>query len=61
MSDFKSVVGDFKGNPVISILTEDDKRVMSFGLSKAKAILSRIEDIKKFVEDNKEKVFTETN
>jgi len=44
--------GEYKGNPTISILL-GEKRIMGFGLKKAVAILESIEDIKKFVENNK--------
>ena len=52
---YKSEQGEFKGNKTISIMrnTEDgDKRVISFGIKKAQAILSQYEEIKKFVEEN---------
>ena len=48
---YKTEVGEFKGNKTISILN-GDKRVVSFGLSKAKAILASYEEIKAFVEAN---------
>ena len=48
---YKTEIGEFKGNKTISILS-GDKRVVSFGLSKAKAILASYEDIKAFVEAN---------
>lgn len=48
---FKTEVGDFKGSKTISIIS-DDKRVITFGLTKAKAILAAYEDIKSFVEAN---------
>lgn len=41
----------YKGNPTISIFS-GDKRILSFGLRKAKAILGVIEEIKSFVESN---------
>lgn len=53
----KTVLGDFKGNPTISIFEIGEggeakpMPVISFGLKKAKAILVSIEDIKKFVEE----------
>ncbi len=46
-------IGEFKGNPVISLpVGGSDRYPFTFGLSKAKAILEYIDDIKKFVEDN---------
>jgi len=49
-------VGEFKGHKTL-ILSDDsdtsEKYPFSFGLKKAKLILENIEDIKKFVEDNK--------
>lgn len=53
---FKSESGEFKGNKTFSVLTEDDRRVITFGLTKAKAILATIEDLKKFVEENEKKI-----
>jgi hypothetical protein len=52
---FKSESGEFKGSKTFSILTTDDKRVITFGVTKAKAILASIEDLKKFVEENDKK------
>ena len=50
---YKTETSDFKGHPTISITTEDgEKRVVSFGLKKAAAILECQEDIRKFVEAN---------
>ncbi len=49
-------IGEFKGNPVISLpVGGSDRYPFTFGLSKAKAILEYIDDIKKFVEDNDKK------
>lgn len=60
-SEYNSNTSEFKGSPVIGITTVDgDKRVISFGLKKAKAILSQVEAIKAFVEANdKEETTTE--
>lgn len=61
MSDnFKTTTGEYKGNKTISIKKEyenkdgetKDGHVLTFGVNKAKAILSVVDDIKKFVEDN---------
>lgn len=57
---YKNETGEFKGNKTFSIMKDyvnqdgetKEQRVMSFGLTKAKAILSQIEDIKKFVAEN---------
>ena len=48
---FKTEIGEFKGSKTISILF-GDRRVISFGVSKAKSILAVVDDIKKFVEDS---------
>lgn len=52
MSKFKTEQGEYKGAKTLRITTTDDKHVLSFGLSKAKAILESYEEIKKFVEAN---------
>jgi len=52
MADFKTEVGEFKGSKTIAISTSDDKRVITFGLTKAKAILESIDAIREFVEQN---------
>jgi hypothetical protein len=47
-------VGEYKGNPVISLFRdEDDRFPFTFGLSKAKLILENIDEIRKFVETHK--------
>ncbi len=47
---------EFKGRPVLVLKrNEEDKYPFSFGLSKAKLIVEAIEEIKKFVEENKDK------
>lgn len=51
MPGYNSETSTFKGNAVIGI-TNDDKRVISFGVKKAKAILSQVEAIKAFVDAN---------
>ncbi len=51
MDEYKTETGEFKGNKTISIFN-GEKRIVSFGLKKAKAILANIEDIKKFVNAN---------
>lgn len=46
--------GEFKGKPLLILKrSEDDQYPFSFGLSKAKLIVDNIEEIKKFVEENK--------
>ncbi|MFA5137634.1 MAG: hypothetical protein WC728_00255 [Elusimicrobiota bacterium] len=46
--------GEFKGNKTIVLKRSDDDRFpFQFGVSKAALILEHIEDIKKFVEENK--------
>jgi hypothetical protein len=47
---YNSETGSYNGNKTIS-LNNDDKRVISFGYKKAKAIVELYEDIKAFVED----------
>lgn len=51
MSDYNSTTGQFKGNATITI-NNGEKRVISFGLKKAKAIVAEYEAIKQFVEAN---------
>jgi hypothetical protein len=51
-------VGEYKGSAILTIFTGNNPNYkFSFGVSKAKAILNYLEDIKKFVEEheNKEK------
>ncbi len=46
--------GEFKGNKMIVLKRNaEDKFPFQFGLSKAALILDHIEDIRKFVEENK--------
>lgn len=54
--NFKTEVGDFKGSKTIAISTTDDKRVITFGLSKAKAILESVDAIRAFVDANDKSV-----
>ena len=53
----KTVTSVFGKHPIIEIYEdpkkEDDKCVIQFGLKKAEAILASIDEIKKFVEENK--------
>lgn len=47
-------ISEFAGKPFLAIYTvkngkESERPLISFGLAKAKAILSALEDIKKFV------------
>jgi len=45
---------EYKGKPILILKrNEEDKFPFSFGLSKARLILENIEEIKKFVEENK--------
>jgi len=51
-------IGEFAGKPFLAIHEvkddkESEKAVISFGLKKAEAILSALEEIKKFVEERK--------
>lgn len=46
--------GEYKGKPLLIIKrSEEDKYPFSFGVSKARMILDNLEQIKKFVEENK--------
>lgn len=46
--------GEYKGSKVITFKKDEtDKFPFSFGMAKAQIIVDHIEDIKKFVEDNK--------
>jgi len=49
---FTTEVGEFKGSKTISLF-KDGKRVISFGASKAKAIVECVEAIKDFISENK--------
>jgi hypothetical protein len=57
---FKTEEGEFKGSKTLKISTQDDKHVVTFGLTKAKAILASYEEIKKFVESNAKKTSEES-
>lgn len=47
---------EYRGNPIIILRRSDEDRFpFSFGLSKARLIVENIEEIKQFVEDNKDK------
>ena len=46
---------EFKGKPVLILKrSEEDKYPFSFGLSKARLIVEYIDEIKKFVDENKQ-------
>ena len=45
----KTDVREYKGNPVLSLLTDDGKIIVTFGLRKAKAILEAEKAIVEFV------------
>ena len=46
-------IGEFKGNPTITLKTrEDDRFGITMGLQKAKLILSHVDVLRKFVQDN---------
>ena len=48
-------ISEYKGSKVLVLKkNNDDKYPFSFGLSKAKLIIEHLDDIKKFVEENKE-------
>ena len=45
---------EYKGKPILVLRRNDeDKFPFSFGVSKARLIVEHIEEIKKFVEENK--------
>lgn len=47
---------EYRGNPIIILRrSEDDRFPFSFGISKAMLIVENFEEIKKFVEANKDK------
>ncbi len=47
---------EYRGNPIIILKRSgEDRFPFSFGLSKARLIVENMEDIKKFVEENKDK------
>jgi hypothetical protein len=46
---------EYKGKPILILKRdENDRFPFSFGLSKARLILDNLEEIKKFVEENKQ-------
>jgi len=48
---------EYQGRPVLVIKNSDqDKYPFQFGLKKAMLIVEHFEDIKKFIEDNKEEL-----
>lgn len=61
MKKTETIISDYRGSPIITIakkrvegVDEDDKyrNIIGFGLTKARAILENIEEIKRFVEEN---------
>ncbi len=50
---FKTETGEYMGNKTLTIKNATtDKRVITLGLGKAKALLANLEEIKKFVAEN---------
>ena len=48
----QALKGEYKGSPVITIfINENENYKFTFGLGKAKAILTYLDDIKDFVEE----------
>ena len=46
-------IGEYKGSPIITIFTGNNPNFkFSFGVSKAKAIITYLEEIKEFIEKN---------
>ena len=54
MSNYRVEQGEYKGSKTITIF-DGERRVISFGLTKAKAILSSVDDIENFVLKNTKK------
>lgn len=48
----KVQIGEFKGHKTLSIVDSLDRNIISFGLTKAKAILACVKDIESFVSAN---------
>lgn len=48
------IIGEYKGNPVIT-LPIGPRGVFTFGITKARAILKYLDDIKAFIEKNETK------
>ncbi len=48
-------VGEYKGNPVITLPIPGPRGRFSFGLTKARAIVKYLDDIKAFIEKNEPK------
>lgn len=59
-SGYTVEVAEFKGNKTIS-LSKGDKRIISFGLNKAKAVLACIDQIRDFVAKNDKALQPELN
>jgi hypothetical protein len=55
-------IGEFKGNVTITLKqNEEDRYGFTFGLTKAKLVIDHFEDIKKFYEENKDKMKTRSH
>jgi hypothetical protein len=50
---FKTEISEFKGHKTICIVDSYDRRVISFGVNKAKAIIACIDHIRDFVDNSK--------
>ena len=48
-------IGEYKGNPVITLPILGPRGGFSFGLTKARAIIKYLDDIKAFIEKNEPK------
>lgn len=46
---FKTEIGEYKGSKTISLIS-GDRRIISFGINKAKAIIACIDEIKQFAQ-----------
>ena len=49
----KPEVGEYKGHSVITLPMEGPGKGFTFGVKKAEAVITFIDEIKKFVEENK--------
>lgn len=60
MSDYTSQVGEFKGHKTFTI-SKGEKRVITVGVAKAKAILACLEELKEFIKESENNVAIDLN
>jgi len=53
-SEAKAVLGEFKGNPTITVFLSGDSRGFTFGLMKARKVLANLDAIRAFVGEDAE-------